>query len=181
MSEREETTDPSAAQGAQGSTSQSGPVEESGPEAIQRVFMALHPSVEIDGCSGSALYEPEVEHRGNPGWLHGGMAATLLDHVSARLANAALDGPVVTGKLEIRYLRPVSLAAGPYRLEARYEPAKSGRSIRYLVRIEASISDESGPLVEASSLFVPRPDPQSRKPGREILERPATRSIKTLD
>lgn len=165
MSEHEDTTGCPEAQEAQGPTSRGDTGEESGPEAIHRVFMALHPSVEIDGCWGFALYEPEVEHRGNPGWLHGGMAATLLDHVSARVANAALGGPVVTGKLEIRYLRPVSLGAGPYRLEARYEPAKSGRSIRYLVRIEASISDESGPLVEASSLFVPRPDPQSRTPG----------------
>lgn len=134
---------------------------ETGPQAISRVFMALHPSVAIEGCRGTAIYTPEREHRGNPGWLHGGLAATLLDHVSARVAGAALGGPVVTGKLEVRYVRPVSLGEGPYSLTASYEPPKSGRPVRYLVRIDAMISDDQGCLVEASALFVPRPDAQS--------------------
>ncbi len=138
---------------------------ETGPEAIHRVFMALHPKVAIDGCVGRALFEPEMEHRGNPGWLHGGLAATLLDHVSARLANSALGGPVVTGKLEIRYVRPVSLLAGPYRVEASYHQPKPGRSLRYLVRIKALILDDAGPLVEANSMFVPRPESVAQYPG----------------
>ena len=126
--------------------------------------MALHPRVTIDGCLGWAEFYPEVEHRGNPGWLHGGLAATLLDHVSARVANSALGGPAVTGKLEVRYVRPVSLTRGPYRVEASYQPPKPGRTIRYLVRIEASIQDDEGPLVEASSMFVPRPELQGQHP-----------------
>ncbi len=140
---------------------------ETGPEAIERVFMALHPKVQIDGCEGWALFYPEAEHRGNPGWLHGGLAATLLDHVSARVANSAFGGPAVTGKLEIRYVRPVPLSGGPFRVVASYEPPKAGRTIRYLVRIEAAIVNEDGNLVEASSMFVPRPDFQGEKPGTQ--------------
>lgn len=143
---------------------------ETGPEAIHRVFMALHPKVTIDGCVGWAVFEPEMEHRGNPGWLHGGLAATLLDHVSARLANSALGGPVVTGKLEIRYVRPVSLLAGPYRVEASYHQPKPGRSLRYLVRIRAAIVDDSGTLVEATSMFVPRPESIAQKPMAQYPE-----------
>ncbi len=134
--------------------------QETGPQAIERVFMALHPRVTIDGCLGWADFHPEAEHRGNPGWLHGGLAATLLDHVSARLAHSALGGPVVTGKLEIRYIRPVALMQGPYRVEASYQPPNPGRAIRYLVRVEASIRDRDGSLVEAKSMFVPRPEVQ---------------------
>jgi acyl-coenzyme A thioesterase PaaI-like protein len=144
--------------------SEEGKATETGPEAIERVFMALHPKVRIDGCEGWALFHPEVEHRGNPGWLHGGLAATLLDHVSARVANSALGGPAVTGKLEVRYVRPVPLSGGPFRVVASYEPPKPGRTLRYLVRIEAAIVDEAGNLVEASSMFVPRPEFQGERP-----------------
>ncbi len=144
--------------------SEDGAASETGPEAIERVFMALHPKVQIDGCEGWALFHPEAEHRGNPGWLHGGLAATLLDHVSARVANSAFGGPAVTGKLEVRYVRPVPLSGGPFRVVASYEPPKPGRTLRYLVRIEAAIADEAGNLVEASSMFVPRPEFQGERP-----------------
>lgn len=118
----------------------------------------------IDGCVATALYEPEAEHRGNPGWLHGGFAATLLDHVSARAAGAALGGPVVTGKLDLRYSRPVSLAAGPYELEASFDAPRPGRTHRHLVRIVASISDSHGALVESTAIFVPRPPVVAQPP-----------------
>lgn len=137
---------------------------ETGPEAISRVLRGLHPHVTIEGNSGRAVYEPEAEHRGNPGWLHGGFAATLLDHISARVAGAALGGSVVTGKLDLRYVRPVSLVDGPYELEASYKPAKPGRSIRYMVRVQASLRDAEGSLVEANSLFVPRPQTVASPP-----------------
>ncbi len=115
------------------------------------MLMALHPSVTTDGLCVSGLFEPQPEHRGNPGWLHGGLAATVLDHVCARAASAALDGDrVVTGKLDLRYRGPVELAAGPYRVDAEAQPAR-GR----VVKVKGAIVGRNGrPLVTANALFV---------------------------
>lgn len=118
---------------------------------VTRVLTALHPSVTTNGLHVSGQFEPQPEHRGNPGWLHGGLAATVLDHVCARAASAALGGDrVVTGKLDLRYRGPVDLANGPYRVEAEAQPAR-GR----VVKVKGAIVGPNGrPLVTANALFV---------------------------
>lgn len=118
---------------------------------VTRVLTALHPSVTTDGLCVSGLFEPQPEHRGNPGWLHGGLAATVLDHVCARAASAALGGDrVVTGRLDLRYRAPVALAAGPYQVRAEAQPAR-GR----VVKVKGAILGPNGrPLVTANALFV---------------------------
>ncbi len=120
---------------------------------VERVLLALHPEVEIDGHTAVGYFEPQPEHRGNPGWLHGGLAATVLDHVCARAGAAALGERVVTGRLDLRYPRPVLLDDGPYRVEATAEQPR-GR----MVRVAGAILDGDGrPMVEARSLFVTLP------------------------
>ncbi|MEM7323338.1 MAG: PaaI family thioesterase [Actinomycetota bacterium] len=129
---------------------------ETADEAVSRVMMALHPTVEIIGSTAVGFFHPQPEHRGNHGWLHGGLAATVLDHVSARVAAAALGRRVVTGKLDLRYPQPVLLADGPYRVEATAEEPR-GR----MVRVVGAILDRRGsPMVEAKSLFVTLPTDQ---------------------
>lgn len=129
------------------------PGPESAEAALRRVMLSLHPEVEINNRTAVASFEPQPEHRGNPGWLHGGMAATVLDHVCARAAAAALGQRVVTGKLDLRYPKPVTLADGPYRVEATAEEPR-GR----MVRVVGAILDRQGqPMVEARSLFVTLP------------------------
>lgn len=121
--------------------------------AIERVMMALHPAVEIIDKTAVGMFYPQPEHRGNPGWLHGGLAATVLDHVCARAASAALGQRVVTGKLDLRYPKPVTLADGPYRVEATAEESR-GR----MVWVNGAILDHDGrPMVEARTLFVTLP------------------------
>lgn len=120
--------------------------------------MALHPAVETHpsgdgGVRGVAEFTPEPEHRGNPGWLHGGMAATVLDHVAARTAAAVLDSRVVTAKLELRYRQPVELTGGPYRVEAEASPPRRG-TVRVAV---ALVGSANKPLVQAKALFTRRP------------------------
>lgn len=111
--------------------------------------MALHPAVTISGLEAAANFEPQPEHRGVPGWLHGGMAATVLDHVSARCASAVLDERVVTGTLNLRYRHPVPLDGGPYELRAA---ASSVR--RRTARVEAAIVAADGlALVTSQALF----------------------------
>ncbi len=117
---------------------------------VERVLLALHPPVEMIDGRAVASFEPQPEHRGNPGWLHGGLAATVLDHVCARAAAAAIGQRVVTGRLDLRYPQPVLLAEGPYRVEATAQQPR-GR----MVRVSGAILDHRGrPMVEARSLFV---------------------------
>ncbi|MGF1596516.1 MAG: PaaI family thioesterase [Acidimicrobiales bacterium] len=123
---------------------------------LGRVFGALHPEVTIapdgGGVVATARFEPQPEHRGIRGLLHGGMAATVLDHVCARAAGAALGGPVVTGTLDLRYRHPVALDGGPYRVEVR-----AGRARGRAVRVAGAVLGPDGrSLVDARALFVAR-------------------------
>jgi len=120
---------------------------------VDRVLRALRPTVEIIDGVAVASFEPQAEHRGNVGWLHGGLAAAVLDHVCARAAFDALGHRVVTGRLDLRYPQPVLLADGPYRVEATAEQPR-GR----MVRVSGAILDHKGrSMVEARSLFVTLP------------------------
>jgi len=120
---------------------------------LDRVLRALRPTVEIVDGVAVASFQPQPEHRGNPGWLHGGLAAAVLDHVCARAAATAIGAKVVTGTLDLRYPQPVMLAGGPYRVEATAERAR-GR----MVRVSGAILDHgSRPMVEARCLFVTLP------------------------
>ncbi len=121
-----------------------------GGSDVERVIRGLRPHIDIVDGVAVATYEPQGEHRGRAGWLHGGFAATLLDHVCAGAATAALGRPVVTGRLDVRYPSPVPLADGPYRIEAEPERPR-GR----IVRVRGSIRTTNGTaLVEARTLFV---------------------------
>ena len=117
---------------------------------LDRVMVALRPELEIDGRTASGWFDPQPEHRGNVGWLHGGLAAYVLDHVCARAGAAALGQRVVTGRLDLRYPHPVLLGDGPYRVEATADVPR-GR----MVRVAGAIRSTDGvALVEAKSLFV---------------------------
>lgn len=124
-------------------------------DQVTQVMMALHPAVEIDDSGlvvGRASFSPHPAHRGIEGLLHGGLAATVLDHVCARTAAAALGLHVVTGKLDVRYPKPVPLDGGPYDVWAEAE-ATRGRT----VRVRGAIVDQHGEsMVEAKTLFVAR-------------------------
>ena len=103
----------------------------------------------MDGLVATASFRPQPELRGVAGWLHGGMAATVLDHVSARCAASALGHRVVTGRLDLRYRHPVPLSDGPYEVWAE---ASSVR--RRTVRVQAAIRSGDGlELVGSKALF----------------------------
>lgn len=116
---------------------------------------ALYPTVTISGVAGdlvtgSAVFSPQPEHVGAPGWVQGGLSATVLDYICARVASAALSMKVATGTLDLRYRQPVLLDGGPYRLTAETDQPRS-KSVR--VR-GAILSQEGRPLIEATGLFV---------------------------
>ena len=116
---------------------------------------ALYPTVNIVGSAGNrvtgeAMFWPQAEHVGAPGWVQGGLSATVLDYVCARMASAALDMLVATGTLDLRYRQPVLLDGGPYRVEGETEQPRSKT-----VRVRAAILSSDGrPLIEATGLFV---------------------------
>jgi acyl-coenzyme A thioesterase PaaI-like protein len=121
----------------------------------ERVMRALYPDVSTvvsdDGsASGAALFTPLPEHVGAPGWVQGGLSATVLDFVCARLASAAIEMKVATGTLDLRYRQPVLLDGGPYKVEGSTDRPRS-RTVR--VR-SAILSAEGRPLIEANGLFI---------------------------
>ncbi len=116
---------------------------------MRRVLLGLHPPVTISGSVGTATFFPEVEHRGAPGWVHGGFAATVLDHVCARVASAVLEQKVATGTLNLRYRQPLLLDEGPYDVTA-----EAGRRGSRTVRITARIHQGERTFVESTALFV---------------------------
>ncbi len=117
---------------------------------------ALYPPVTVtSGAAGTpvvghAEFHPDPAHVGAPGWVQGGLSATVLDFVCARLAAEALGSKVATGTLDLRYRQPVLLAGGPYRVAGQTEKPRSRT-----VRVSAAIIDANDrPLIEASGLFV---------------------------
>ncbi len=121
----------------------------------ERIMRALYPEMATTGStgevvSGSAAFSPQPEHVGAPGWVQGGLSATVLDSFCARLAGAALGMKVATGTLDLRYRQPVLLDGGPYRVEGSTDEPRSRT-----VRVSGAIVDSNGrPLIEASGLFI---------------------------
>ena len=89
-------------------------------------------------------------HEGPPGLVHGGVVATLLDHVLARAVRAAGRGGL-TATLTVRYRRPVPLGV-PLLLTAEVGET-SGRRTTATARLAAE-DDPDTVLAEADGLFV---------------------------
>ena len=100
-----------------------------------------------------ATFRPRPDHRGVPGFLHGGVAATVLDETMASLG-WMLDGVhCVTATLELKYRKPVSLD-GALRIEAWREDPAPKRRHRVLGRI---LTPAGIVAVEASGIFISVP------------------------
>lgn len=108
-----------------------------------------------------AEFRPRPEHRGAPGYLHGGLAATALDETMAALG-WVLDGVhCVTATLELKYRRPVALDGRPVRIEAWREKAEARRRQRVNGRIRLA---DGTVAVEAQGIFVQAPEEMTWRP-----------------
>ncbi|MGY1814618.1 PaaI family thioesterase [Blastococcus sp. SYSU D00820] len=110
------------------------------------------PLVAAAGADGRATGRVTVgkPHEGPPGLVHGGVVATLLDHVLARAVRASGQGGL-TATLTVRYRRPVRLGV-PLLLSAEVGQTE-GRRTSATARLVA----EGAPgtvLAEAEGLFV---------------------------
>ncbi|WP_346622315.1 PaaI family thioesterase [Blastococcus montanus] len=89
-------------------------------------------------------------HEGPPGLVHGGVVATMLDHVLARAIRAAGRGGL-TATLTVTYRRPVPLGV-PLVVTAQLG-ATEGRRTTAIARLAAE-DDPVTTLAEAEGLFV---------------------------
>ncbi|SFE91528.1 PaaI family thioesterase [Blastococcus tunisiensis] len=89
-------------------------------------------------------------HEGPPGLVHGGVVATLLDHVLARAVRAAGRGGL-TATLTVTYRRPVQL--GVALLAIAEVGTTEGRRTTASARLVAA-DDPGTTLAEAEGLFV---------------------------
>lgn len=89
-------------------------------------------------------------HEGPPGLVHGGVVATLLDHVLARAVRAAGRGGL-TATLTVTYRRPVAL--GVPLLATAEVGSQDGRRTTAHARLVAE-DDPGTTLAEAEGLFV---------------------------
>ncbi len=110
--------------------------------------------VSVTDGRARAVYHPRPEHQGFPGMMHGGLVATLLDEV---MGWAIVDAQIwaTTGKMEIRFRRPV-----PLDQDLAVEATITKRRGRALVtRGEVRTVSSNELLVESEALFVRvRPD-----------------------
>lgn len=86
-------------------------------------------------------------YEGPPGLVHGGVCASVLDHMLGEAASEGLTKPLFTGTITVRYLRGTPL--GALRAEAAIDRAEE---IKTFVR--GHIADDQGITVEANGVFV---------------------------
>ncbi|HZQ88177.1 MAG TPA: PaaI family thioesterase [Acidimicrobiales bacterium] len=98
-----------------------------------------------------SVFEPDEGHAGRPGFLHGGLAATLLDETMAALSWATDRVHSVTATLSLHYRVPVPVGAGAIRMEAWYADGRERRVRKVHGRL---LLPDGTAAVEATGLFV---------------------------
>jgi len=86
-------------------------------------------------------------YEGPPGLVHGGVCASVLDHVLGEAASAGLTKPLFTGTLTVRFVRGTPL--GRLRAEAAVERTEGVKSF-----VSGHLSDGEGITVEAEGIFI---------------------------
>ena len=99
-----------------------------------------------------ATFVPQVHHRGMPGFLHGGLAATALDETMASVGLVLHNQRCLTARLELRYRKSVALDGRPITVEA-WRADERGGSTRYHVIGELRNADGIV-CVHAKGLFL---------------------------
>jgi acyl-coenzyme A thioesterase PaaI-like protein len=110
--------------------------------------IGLHLSFQLADGAVMAPFTPRAEHQGWPGFMHGGLVATMLDEAMGWVTMSHGIW-AVTGKINVRYREPVPLYQ-PVTLVGIIEKNR-GRWI--LVRAEIR-SSEGAVLSEADAIFM---------------------------
>lgn len=113
----------------------------------------LHLHFEFDTAnaeeiSASAQIQLTKTHQGPPGYVHGGIIATLLDESMSKL-NRLLDVVAMTRHMEVDYLRPVPIDA-ELTITSRHV-RRDGRKIFHAAEI---VGPDGNVLARGKALFV---------------------------
>ncbi len=73
--------------------------------------IGLHLSFQMEDGEVRAPFTPEAEHQGWPGFMHGGLVATMLDEAMGWVTMSHGIW-AVTGKINVRYREPIPVPAG---------------------------------------------------------------------
>ena len=106
-----------------------------------------------EGVRVTGTFTVTEHHQGAPGLAHGGLLTLALDEILGSL-NWLLDGPAVTGRLEVDFRRPVPVGSTLY-IEADVVGVK-GRKV--FTRGVGRLGDPQGPIaISAAALFIQVP------------------------
>jgi acyl-coenzyme A thioesterase PaaI-like protein len=98
-----------------------------------------------DGDEVISVWQPGPNFNGYGNILHGGIQATLLDEVSAWFVYIKLDTAGVTSGMDIKYLKPVYINAGPVKIRSRLHNMEKN-----IVNIKADLYSDSGILCSSA-------------------------------
>jgi acyl-coenzyme A thioesterase PaaI-like protein len=120
------------------------------------ISLGLQFARENDVCV--ATFVPRKEHRGVPGFLHGGVASTVLDETMASVG-FMLDGVhCVTATLELKFRKPVPLNGESLRIEAwRDESGRTSAPRRRHTVLGRLVLADGGVAVTATGIFISVP------------------------
>ena len=110
--------------------------------------LGLHLSFRMENSEVKAPFTPQAEHQGWPGFMHGGLVATMLDEAMG-WATMSHGIWAVTGKINVRYRDPVPLFQ-PVTVVGMIEKNR-GR----WVTVRAEIRSSTGAVLsEADAIFM---------------------------
>ncbi|HEV2237495.1 MAG TPA: PaaI family thioesterase [Ktedonobacterales bacterium] len=110
-------------------------------------------SYQREGEALVTTFTPDARYQGFPGYLHGGVLATLLDETLERVSMIA-GRWMMTGRLEVRYRRAAAIGQ-PLVVAGRLVAAR-GRAV--VAEATARAGEAMGPVVaEARATFLPLP------------------------
>jgi uncharacterized protein (TIGR00369 family) len=114
------------------------------PRGLQLVF-----SIEAGGQpTATAHFQLDQFYEGPPGYVHGGIIATLLDEAMSKL-NRPLNVLAVTRHMEVDYLHPVPLGK-PLTVTSRHA-RREGRKLFHQAEIRSS---HGTVLAEGKAIFI---------------------------
>ena len=116
------------------------------PQGLHLVFTT--DTADSEHPTATAHFQLDRNHEGPPGYIHGGIVATLLDEAMSKI-NRPLNVLAVTRHMEIDYLRPVPLFQHLV-LTSRHL-RRDGRKLFHLAEIQ---SPKGQVLARAHGLFI---------------------------
>jgi uncharacterized protein (TIGR00369 family) len=101
-----------------------------------------------DGDEIISYWQPENRFAGYKNILHGGIISTLADEISAWTVTSLLKKMAVTGKLEVKFIKPTYIDKGKVKLTA-----KIVKEAHKTVTIEVKLTDSENNLCAVSNVL----------------------------